>query len=131
MSVNISERLKEVRKSLKMNQREFSERISTAQNTYSKWENGVNDPNDASIALICREYNVDEHWLRTGEGEMFRQPSVKEAIYEFFIKVSNGELEKEAEWLAEFLATSTPEARRMVIAEIRRLSEIVDKNPGE
>lgn len=129
--MNMSERIKAIRKSKGLNQTNFGKPLRVAPNTVSQWETGTNEPGDAVIDLICREYNVDEHWLRSGEGEMFRQPSVKEAIYEFFVKVSNGELEKEAEWLAEFLATSTPEARRMVIAEIRRLSEIADKNPGE
>ena len=36
-------------------------------------ESGENSPSDQTIALICKEFNVNEDWLRTGEGEMFKE----------------------------------------------------------
>lgn len=65
-------RIKAVRKTAKLNQTEFGARIGVGQAAVAAWESGTRSPMDAIIQSICREFNVDEHWLRTGEGEMFR-----------------------------------------------------------
>lgn len=64
-------RLKEIRESLNLTQKEFSDKIGFAQATYSQIENGVRNINERIIKLICQEFNVNEDWLRTGIGEMF------------------------------------------------------------
>ena len=65
-------RIKAVRKTAKLNQTEFGARIGVGQAAVAAWESGTRSPMDAIIQSICREFNVDERWLRTGEGEMFR-----------------------------------------------------------
>lgn len=65
-------RIKTVRKTAKLNQTEFGARIGVGQAAVAAWESGTRSPMDAIIQSICREFGVDEHWLRTGEGEMFR-----------------------------------------------------------
>lgn len=67
----MKERIKKLRKYLDMTQQEFAERIGIKRNTIANYETGRNDPVDSVISLICREFNVREEWLRTGEGEMF------------------------------------------------------------
>lgn len=67
----MNERIKKLRKALDLTQREFGERIGVKPNTIATYEIGRNEPIDAVISLICREFNVSETWLRTGEGEMF------------------------------------------------------------
>lgn len=67
----MNERLKKLRKSLDLTQDKFGFRISVKGNTVAQWESGRNEPADAVILLICREFNVNEEWLRTGQGEMF------------------------------------------------------------
>ena len=52
---------------------------------------GRNPPNDTVITLICREFNVSEEWLRTGEGEMFQPKSRNEELFEFATKVAEGD----------------------------------------
>lgn len=69
----MSERIKTLRKMLGLTQREFGERIGIKPNTVATYEIGRNEPIDAVVSLICREFNVNETWLRTGEGEMFIQ----------------------------------------------------------
>ncbi len=64
-------RIKKLRKAFDLTQQEFADRIGSKRNTIAKYETGVNVPSTAVIALICREFNVSETWLRTGEGEMF------------------------------------------------------------
>lgn len=65
-------RIKAIRKSVGLNQTEFGARIGVKQTTIAGYETGASTPMDAVISSICREFGVDEHWLRTGEGEMFR-----------------------------------------------------------
>lgn len=49
----------------------FGERLGIKKNTVSQLENGVNNVTDQMVKAICREYDVNPDWLRTGEGEMF------------------------------------------------------------
>lgn len=67
----MDERIKELRKALGFTQQKFADAIGVRQNTVAQYEIGRNPPNDTVITLICREFHVSEHWLRTGEGEMF------------------------------------------------------------
>lgn len=69
------DRIKKLRKALDLTQREFGERIGVKPNTIATYEIGRNQPIDAVISLICREFNASETWLRTGEGEMFNAKS--------------------------------------------------------
>lgn len=84
------ERLKEIRKALGLTQKEFAARIGIKQNTIAQYEIGRNEPIDAVVSLICREYGVDEVWLRTGEGEMFRPRTREDDIAAFFGQVLGG-----------------------------------------
>lgn len=68
-------RIKELRKSLGLNQTEFGEKLCIAQTTIAGYENGTRSPSDAIIKSICREFGVNETWLRTGAGDMRRARS--------------------------------------------------------
>lgn len=69
----MNNRIKAVRKSLKMTQQKFAEKIGLKQNSLALIESGKRNTSDQTILSICREYGVNEQWLRTGEGEMFVQ----------------------------------------------------------
>ena len=68
----MKDRIKKIRRELDLTQQEFAERIGIKRNTIANYETGRNDPVDSVISLICREFDVYEEWLRTGEGEMFK-----------------------------------------------------------
>lgn len=76
----MNERLKLLRKTLKMTQIEFGERIGVAGNTVTNYENSMRNPSTAVITSICREFNVNENWLLNGEGEMFNELSQAELV---------------------------------------------------
>lgn len=67
----MNERIKELRKKLKLTQQEFADALSIKRNTVATYEMGRNEPIDAVIALICKTFNVNEEWLRSGAGDMF------------------------------------------------------------
>lgn len=67
----MNERLKKLRRTLDLTQQEFADKIGIKRNTMAQYEIGRNEPIDAVIISICREFNVNENWLRTGKGDMF------------------------------------------------------------
>ena len=67
----MNNRIKFLRKSLNLTQQEFADKLNIKRGAVSNYEIGRNQPIDAVISLICREFNVNENWLRSGEGEMF------------------------------------------------------------
>ena len=68
----MNERIKKLRKVLDLTQQEFGERLGIKRNTIATYESGRNEPIDAVVSLICKEFNVNEEWLRDGTGEMFK-----------------------------------------------------------
>lgn len=68
-------RIKKIRQALNMTQQEFANKIGIKRGTIANYEIGRNFPVDSVISLICREFNVNENWLRNGNGSMFIEPS--------------------------------------------------------
>lgn len=66
-------RVRELRKELQLTLEKFGKPLGVGKTAISKIENGERGLTDQMILAICREYNVDENWLRTGEGEMFKK----------------------------------------------------------
>ena len=69
----LNERIKTVRKNEGLTLEKFGERIGITASSCSTIENGKTNPSDQTIRSICREFNVSETWLRTGEGEMYNR----------------------------------------------------------
>ena len=69
----MQERLKALRLKLNLTQSAFASRIGTTQNVVANYEIGRRNPSSSAINNICKEFNVNETWLRTGEGEMYSQ----------------------------------------------------------
>ena len=78
----MKDRIKKIRKESGLTQVDFGERIGVKGNTITNYENGLRTPTDAVILSICREFDVNEEWLRNGTGEMFVQKSKDEQISE-------------------------------------------------
>lgn len=69
----MNKRIKEIRQNAGMTQREFADRIGVSRNTIAAYETDARVPIDAIIVSICREFNVNEDWLRTGLGNMYTE----------------------------------------------------------
>lgn len=65
------ERIKKIRKHYGLTLEKFGKKIGITKASLSRIESGTNNPSDQTIMLICREYNVNEDWLRNGTGDMF------------------------------------------------------------
>lgn len=65
------DRVKKLRKELDYTLERFGKPLGVGKTAISKIEKGENNLTDQMLLSICREFNVNEKWLRTGEGEMF------------------------------------------------------------
>ena len=74
---------KKIRKELDLTQQAFADKIGMKQNTIAQYEMGRTKPSDAIVFSICREFNVNEVWLRTGKGEMFQELTEQQKILNY------------------------------------------------
>lgn len=74
------QRVRELRSSLNLTLEKFGEKLGVGKTAISKIEHQERNLTEQMSLSICREFNVNEQWLRTGEGEMFRERSPSEEI---------------------------------------------------
>jgi transcriptional regulator with XRE-family HTH domain len=74
------ERVKEVRKSLNLTMEQFGNKLGVTKVAISNIEKEKRNLTEQMSRAICREFNVSEEWLKTGEGEMYQQLSEDEEI---------------------------------------------------
>lgn len=108
MDDSIGFRVGDVIKTLGMKKVRFAERVGVDQSYMTKLTKGVGRPSELLIAAICREFNVNEDWLRTGEGEMFIRRSKSDEITSFIGNILQGEPDFRTR-LISVLARMTPD----------------------
>lgn len=74
------DRIKKIRRELDLTQSEFAAQIGATQNTLTGYETGRRNPSASVINNICKTFNVNEEWLRNGDGEMFIQRTEEQEI---------------------------------------------------
>lgn len=148
----MKDRIREVREHFGLSMEKFGSRIGIGKASISLLESGKNNPSVQTITLICREFGVNEQWLRTGEGEMFEQTretvldrlsmeydlsreqrSVIEAFLDLdpqerdvILKYVHNVFDRSAESAAQSTAIPDKEARR--IAESDEFKALREKN---
>jgi transcriptional regulator with XRE-family HTH domain len=80
----MKDRIRAIRKALKLSQSEFAERIGIKGTALSMVELGKNTLTEQNIKLVCMTFNVNDIWLRTGEGEMFAVSPHKKEFFEIY-----------------------------------------------
>ena len=104
----MNERIKRLRSKLEMTQQEFADRLGIKRGTLANYEIGRNEPIDAVISLMCKEFHVNEIWLRTGEGgddNMFTKVS-EEDLY----SINLGKLSRTENQMARNMLNAIAEA---------------------
>lgn len=96
------DRLKELRKTLKLSQTKFGEGIGVGLGVIRNLEDGITEPSTALVDLMSKVYNVDVVWLETGDGEMFRKMTRREKIAAF---VSEALADESDSFRSEFILT--------------------------
>lgn len=100
-------RIKQVRKALGISQDDFGSGIGLGRGAITNIELNKTNPKPLVVQLICKTYNVNEAWLRTGEGEMFVQRTRSQEIVDF---------------MGDLVQTSN-EFKRRFVAALGRLDE--------
>ena len=104
----MNKRIKLIRTTLGMTQQEFADKIKVKRNTVATYEMGGSIPSDSAIALICKVFDVNEDWLRTGYGEMFKEVSKSDQI---------------ADMLSDVLKSDENNFKRRLISALAQLDD--------
>ncbi len=74
----IGPRIKEIRQAKGLTQKEFADSLGIVQGFLSGLERGKKIPSDTLLIALCHLYEINQEWLETGTGEMFKKPSLPE-----------------------------------------------------
>lgn len=103
----MKDRLKILRKELRLTQQELADRVGISRGNIAAYEVGKNSPSDAVISLICREFNVNEVWLRNGSGSMFQERSEEGEIKSLVSSLLDPNRDKMYDVIIEFMKVYT------------------------
>lgn len=103
--MTLGERIKKVRVTSSHTQQKFGERLGIKQNSIALIESNKRNPSDQLLLAICREFNISETWLRTGDGEMFIQQSKEDELKTAVDKLLSGETSEFKQRLVKVLAS--------------------------
>lgn len=103
----MKDRLKILRKELRLTQQELADRVGISRGNIAAYEVGKNSPSDAVISLICREFNVNEVWLRNGSGSMFQGRSEEDEIKSLVSSLLDPNRDKMYDVIIEFMKVYT------------------------
>ena len=106
-------RIKAVREALDLSQREFGEKLGVSRDVISNIEYGRVQPKKLLLQHMCQQYKVNEHWLETGEGEMFAE---------------DFELEGKLNEALSIFKSLRPEFQDYALEQIKKLAELQDKS---
>jgi len=105
-------RIKLVRETLNLSQREFGKKLGVSRDVISNIEYGRVQPKKLLLQHMCQQYQVNEHWLETGDGEIFNKGLE-----------ADGRLDE----ALSILKTLRPEFQEFALEHIRRLAELQEK----
>ena len=123
----MNERIKKLRQTLGLSQDEFGRRLGVTRGAVTNIELNKVAPKPLFVDLICREFNVSEEWLRTGEGEMFQPKSRNEELFEFAAKVAEGDPGNIQAQLLSVMSRLTDEQWEVLAQVAREFVEEVKK----
>ena len=122
-------RIRELRKELGLTQSEFGSRLGVKGNTVTGYESGTRVPSDAIIFSICREFDVNEDWLRTGSGDMFITKTRSQEIVDFMSELMNDPDDSFKRRFIESVAQLSEEEWKVIEQIIDRL--LAEQKDGE
>lgn len=117
----MNERVKELRKALNLSQDEFGKRLGLTRGAITNIELNKTELKPLLFDLICREFGVNEEWLRTGEGEMFLPITRDEEIEEFIGRLLHDESDSFRKRLISVLAKLTEDEWKILEKKARQL----------
>lgn len=118
----MKDHIKKIRKELDLTQQKFADKIGVKRNTIAMYEMGKTIPSDQTVKSICREFNVNEEWLRNGIGEMFKaapSDALDQLAYKYHLS--------EADYtIVEKFVTMRPEARKLLFHYMQEINAVFE-----
>lgn len=124
MSVN--DRIKEIRKHLKLSQTVFGEKLGVGRGVIANLEMNLTEPKELFVDLLCNTFNVNREWLETGKGDMFTASS--ETIVDKLVKDYNLD-DMDASIIRSYLSLTTSE-RSVVKKYITNIVNTMSSQPS-
>lgn len=124
------ERIKSIRKTLGLTLEKFGDRIGLKKNSVSQIENDRNNLTEANARAICREFNVNEEWLKNGTGEMFaisEEEEVADLVSDLLEDGINNPLFGIILDIIRTFNELSPESQKIILEFIGKLGEKINK----
>ena len=125
------DRIKQLRTALNLTQRKFADALSLSQNYIATIETTGREPSARTISDICRIYGADEHWLRTGEGEMLHRVPDGEALAAAVGELPRGRDAEIKRYLISAVLRMSPEALALVVTAARQIAAAAGEEKEE
>ena len=122
----MNDRIKAIRAALKLTQAEFGKRLSLSQNYIWMIERGDRTPSDRTLMDLCREFSVNEVWLREGVGPMFVERSRRDDLFDYARRILGGDLSDTEAAVLAVMAETTPEEWELFAAKVRAIVDGLD-----
>lgn len=106
-----------IRKKPKVSQSEFADFLGTTRPAIASYEIGKVIPSDTFIQLLCSKFNINEQWLRTGEGEMYQETEM--TLFSAFARQYN--LSEKEQHAARYLLSLSSEERQLILRHVEGL----------
>ncbi len=124
MSKQVGDRLKQLRKHFGLTQEAFAARLKVTRGSIANYEVGRNEPNDALLELMNREFGASAEWLKTGQGQMLATRKKElETFFEDLLAESEDSFRKR---LVSMLAELSPKEWELIEAVARKLTASPD-----
>lgn len=111
-----------------MNMEKFGRIIGVSTQSVSKLESGINNPSNQTILAICREFGINEEWLRSGQGDMKAVLSREEAIADIMNKILAEEPKSFRMTLIKYVSHMSSEQLELLEKMVRELYEEQEAN---
>lgn len=123
----MNERINMIRKKLGLTLDKFGDKLGVSKQAISRIEHGVSNVTEQMIKSICREFNVNETWLRTGEGEMFVDMDTEDELMRWAGEVLSGSDASFQKRFVKMLMGLNPAQWKVLEEKILELYEEQDK----
>lgn len=119
----MKDRILKIRKKAKLNQEDFAKRLNLTKNYISLIETGNRIPSDRTVSDICREFDINEQWLRTGDGEMSAPLNQDDRYSHNIGKLAMSDDETIIRWV-NMIAETNPKVLKDIESFMKKLLDI-------
>lgn len=124
-------RVKILRKNLKLTQKEFGDAIGVSNSNISNIENGSVNLTDRNIYEICSKFNVNKCWLETDIGDMFSKLDSDEEFHYLVGQFSAENDEFKKRIIKGMLQLKDRDSWELVVKMVEKLAQAEENSTEE